>query len=114
MVNAERVHPEWQHRELGETVPLHPATGITLTRFEPNRSYALEGWYFALEPRPGSRTRLYARSRIPRGLATIAYALLIELPHFIMERKMLLGIKARAERPRSDDRPASSPVDTRR
>jgi hypothetical protein len=26
------------------------------------------------------------------------YVLLIELPHFVMERKMLLGIKRRAER----------------
>jgi hypothetical protein len=28
----------------------------------------------------------------------LAYLLLIEIPHFIMERKMLLGIKERAER----------------
>jgi hypothetical protein len=26
------------------------------------------------------------------------YTLLLEIPHFIMERKMLLGIKERAER----------------
>ena len=25
MRNADRIHPEWQHRELGETVHLHPA-----------------------------------------------------------------------------------------
>jgi hypothetical protein len=28
----------------------------------------------------------------------ILNALLIEIPHFVMERKMLLGIKRRAER----------------
>jgi hypothetical protein len=33
----------------------------------------------------------------PRALIA-AYVLMIELPHFIMERKMLLGIKHRAER----------------
>ena len=31
---------------------------------------------------------------------SFAYGILLELPHFIMERKMLLGIKERAERAR--------------
>ena len=35
---------------------------------------------------------------MPRGVPSIAYAIFIEAPHFIMERKMLLGIKNRAER----------------
>jgi hypothetical protein len=97
MRNADRIHPEWQHRDVGETVRLHPATGLKLARFEPGRSYAFDGgWCFALEPIDG-RTRLIARTRVPRGVASLAYAALIEPPHFIMERKMLLGIKARAE-----------------
>ena len=29
---------------------------------------------------------------------SMAYTVLLELPHFLMERKMLLGIKERAER----------------
>jgi hypothetical protein len=95
--NADRIHPEWQHREVGETVLLHPAAGIPLTRFDPPTSYALRGWYFVVEPTSGNRTRLLARSRIPHGVASLAYAIFIELPHFIMERRMLLGIKARAE-----------------
>jgi hypothetical protein len=33
----------------------------------------------------------------PRQLFALAYSLLVELPHFIMERKMLLGIKEWAE-----------------
>jgi hypothetical protein len=97
--NADRIHPEWQHREVGEVVPLHPCAGPKLARFDPGRAYAFEGgWYFALAARADGRTRLYARSRIPRGLPSIAYALFIEIPHFVMERKMLLGIKERAER----------------
>jgi hypothetical protein len=56
------------------------------------------GWYLVLEPEDARRTRLIARGRTQRGLASAAYALLLELPHFVMERKMLLGIKARAER----------------
>jgi hypothetical protein len=42
-------------------------------------------------------TRLIARTRVPSGPASVAYAMFLELPHFVMERKMLLGIKARAE-----------------
>jgi hypothetical protein len=101
--NADRVHPEWQHRQVGDTVLLHPCAGPKLARFEPNRSYAFDmGWYFALEPTPDVRTRLFARSRVPRGLPSIAYAIFMELPHFVMERKMLLGIKQRAEAARDD------------
>jgi hypothetical protein len=54
----------------------------------------------------------FARRRRPAGPAALATALvaayltgpavlltlLIEIPHFVMERKMLLGIKRRAER----------------
>jgi hypothetical protein len=50
-----------------------------------------------LEPDDG-QTRLIARGRYPQGLFSVAYNVLLELPHFIMERKMLLGIKQRAER----------------
>jgi hypothetical protein len=99
MRNADRVHTEWQQRVIGETVRLHPATGLKIARFEPGRSYAFEGgWYLALRPIDARRTRLLARSRVPRGLPSLLYAAFIELPHFIMERKMLLGIKERAER----------------
>jgi hypothetical protein len=33
MQNADRIHPEWQHRELGETVHLHPAGGLRVSVF---------------------------------------------------------------------------------
>ena len=51
-----------------------------------------------LEPRGPGDTRLIARGRTPRGIGALANALLMEIPHFVMERKMLLGIKERAER----------------
>ena len=98
MQNADRIHPEWQHRELGETVHLHPAGGLRVSVFEPGRALGLEGWgTFALEPAEPDRTRLIARGGVPRGLAAAAYGVLMELPHFLMERRMLLGIKRRAE-----------------
>jgi hypothetical protein len=98
MNNADRVHPEWQHRELGETVHLHPAGGLRVSVFEPGRALGLEGWgTFALEPLGRRRTRLIARGGVPRGVGAVAYGLLMEIPHFLMERRMLLGIKERAE-----------------
>jgi len=99
MRNADRIHPEWQHRAIGERVMLAPIFGINLARFEPDRALVLEGWgSFVLEPIDDQHTRLLSRSRIPRGWAAWSYALLLEIPHFVMQRKMLLGIKQRVER----------------
>jgi hypothetical protein len=98
MRNADRIEPEWQHRELGETVHLHPAGGLRVSVFEPGRAFGLEGWgTFVLERLGPDRTRLIARGGVPSGLASAAYGVLMELPHFLMERRMLLGIKQRAE-----------------
>jgi hypothetical protein len=98
MKNADRLHTKWQHRELGETVHLHPAGGLRVSVFEPGRALGLEGWgTFALEPLGRDRTRLIARGGVPRGIGAVAYGMLMEIPHFLMERRMLLGIKQRAE-----------------
>ena len=51
----------------------------------------------ALEPVGQGRTRLIARGGAPRGVGAASYAVLMELPHFLMERRMLLEIKERAE-----------------
>jgi hypothetical protein len=34
---------------------------------------------------------------VPPGVGAVAYGLLMEIPHFVMERRMLLGLKQRAE-----------------
>jgi hypothetical protein len=63
-------------------------------------------WAFVLRPIDECRTRLIARFRFeqrPRASITQIYPLLIELPHFIMERKMLYGIRRRSHRRRIDD-----------
>ncbi|MFN8597993.1 MAG: SRPBCC family protein [Anaerolineae bacterium] len=57
------------------------------------------GWY--LEPIDAHTTRLIERWRADYGpglLNTLGYRLLMEPGAFIMQRKMLLGIKARAEK----------------
>ena len=102
MRNAERIHPEWHSREIGEKVMLHPALGLKVARFDPGRALVLDGWgALVIEPLDTGRARLLARGHAPRGRLAEAYGLLIEIPHFVMERKMLLGIKERAERTES-------------
>lgn len=100
MRNADEIHPEWQHREVGEKVMLHPLNGLPVKRFEPGRELALEGWgSFSVEPLGADRCRVVCRGEPHDStLYALYYVLFIELPHFLMERKMLLGIKERAER----------------
>ena len=51
-----------------------------------------------MEPVDEHATRVILRSRVPRRFGGLIYYLLtIEIPHFIMERRMLKGIKERAE-----------------
>jgi hypothetical protein len=98
MRNADRIHPEWQNREVGEKVMLHPLNGVPVSRFEPGREIALEGWgSFAVEPL-NDRSMVVCRGVAHRSLPfAVYYTLFVELPHFLMERRMLLGIKERAE-----------------
>jgi hypothetical protein len=99
MRNADRIHSNWQYREIGDTVRLHWAFGLPVARFEPDRALVLEGWgAFVLEALDERRTRLLARGHHKPGLAGLWDLLLIEIPHFVMERRMLLGLKERAER----------------
>lgn len=91
--------PEWQHREVGEEVMLHPlAPGMPVTIFDPPHALGLAGWgVFTLRPAGPAQTRLLVRGRIRRGAPTMTYRPTLAIPHFVMERRMLLGIKARAE-----------------
>jgi hypothetical protein len=97
MENADRVHPEWQSWEVGETLPLHPATGVEVARFDPGEALVMDGWGAIVLERQGARTRLIARGHAPAGLLACLYPVGLEIPHVIMERRMLLGIKQRAE-----------------
>jgi hypothetical protein len=105
MHNADRIHPEWQQRAIGDVVKLHWAAAgklaapFKVASFEPNRAIVLSGgWIFVVEPLSDRRTRVILRGHKARGWPAVYDVLLIELPHFLMERKMLLGIKQRAER----------------
>jgi hypothetical protein len=104
--------PDWQSREVGEHVPATQAgylgrvfgdrPGWTVDLVEPNRALVLRYWgAFVLEPRAEGNTRLLIRStisndRIPAWAAGLNLAA-FELPHFIMQRRMMLTLKRLAE-----------------
>jgi len=79
-------------------VLLHPFSGLKVMGVDPGRALVLEGgWSLHVEPDGPECSRLIVRFRAPSGAGGAAYAALLELPHFIMERRMLLEIKRRAE-----------------
>jgi hypothetical protein len=104
--NADRIVPEWQDLKDGDSVRLHPkAPPLPVTYLELGRAMVLaDGWGFVLKPIDTQTTRLIARGwgdaipEISNPLLHFLYwRVLFEPLHFVMERKMLLGIKARAE-----------------
>jgi hypothetical protein len=102
MHSADRVLPEFQHPGVGDTVG-YGKNRMRVERVEPERVLAWRSedgnwvWTFVLEPRDGG-TRLVSRNRfrLPTLGARIAM-LPMEPASLLMERKMLLGIKRRAE-----------------
>lgn len=106
MRNADRVHPEWQELKVGDEVWLHPkAPPLRVLEVEPGRAIVLEKcWTFVLRPIDEQTTRLIIRGRGDFNpdfkntlLNIIVWRIIFEPAHFIMERKMMLGIKERAE-----------------
>ncbi len=107
MVNADRIVPEWQNIAPGDRVYLHPRVSLEVLQVERERTIVLErDWSFHLRPIDKQTTRLIVRSRglyekpnlrLP-PLNVLYWRGIFEPGHFIMERKMMLGIKARAER----------------
>jgi hypothetical protein len=108
MNSADEILPQFQDLKLGDEFPLGPGRPkMRVEVFEPERALAFRFedqnwvWTFALFP-SGGRTRLLSRNRIaaPHASApTPLFNLLVMEPgSLVMERKMLLGIKERAER----------------
>ena len=96
--SADAIHEEWQHPGPGDELVLFPGFATQVLEVDPPRALVIENWgAYVVEPVEEHKCRLVARSRAERNLGGLAYVLLIELPHAIMERKMLLGIKERAE-----------------
>jgi hypothetical protein len=110
--NADRIVPEWQHRVHGDFVPsLRPdyaggrvrdIAGWRIGWIEANRGFALIGWgSFVLVPDGPNRTRLIVRTRTasqPGAFFNRFAELGFGRPlHFVMERRMMIGIKERVE-----------------
>jgi hypothetical protein len=103
MHSADEVLPDFQHPEPGDTLGYGKNT-MRVELVEPNRALAWRSadgnwvWAFVLDESDGT-TRLISRNRfrLPSAGARIAM-LPMEPASLVMERKMLRGIKRRAER----------------
>ncbi len=124
--SADRIVPEWQTLRAGDNVRLGPK-GYPLfkvTAVEPGRTlilaaadprtekttqfqepmpetYMVYHWVFTLLDQPDGSTRLLTRMRMdyhPTDFTNwLMWRIFMEPINFVMERRMLLGIKARAE-----------------
>jgi hypothetical protein len=108
MHSADEILPQFQDIEVGDELPMGPnGPAMRVEVLEPDHTLALriaDGnwvWIFALLAEDGA-TRLISRNRIDTGslpvLTRALYPLFMEPGSLVMERKMLRGLKARAER----------------
>jgi hypothetical protein len=103
MHSVDRILPEFQHPRVGDTIG-YGSNRMRLERAEPERVLAWRSedgnwvWTFVLEHGDGS-TRLISRNRfrVPTLVARLGM-LPVEPASLVMERKMLRGIRERAER----------------
>jgi hypothetical protein len=123
--NAEQILPEFQHLSVGDIIPLEPGgSGWRVASLEPNRllvlalgesdgglmgdvvmkpAHGASTWVYMLHELDNTHTRLIVRwrARLKLSLKLSPFVmftiLIIEPGVFMMERKMLLGIKQRAE-----------------
>ena len=103
MHSVDRVLPEFQHPQVGEGFGYGP-NQMSFRRVEPERVLAAQSadgnwvWTFVIEDAPDGGTRLISRNRfrLPKLKDRIGM-LPMEPASLIMERKMLRGIKGRAE-----------------
>jgi hypothetical protein len=106
MHSTRRILPQYQGVSVGDEFPLGPGRpAMRVAVLDPERTFTLrfaDGnwvWIFALSAEDG-HTRLISRNRIAAAEAWPArlFGMLVMEPgSLIMERKMLLGIKERAE-----------------
>lgn len=110
--SALQINPEWQHLDVGDAVRLAPELALTVAVAKPPRTLVLQGgvmpgttsapydftWTFDLAPVSAATTRLVVRERYAY---TRWWARLMVEPltvvSFLMSRRMLHGIRDRAE-----------------
>ena len=107
LINADRIHPEWQGLQVGDQVKMCPGSfgpaPYRVARLIPNQAVVLghqdkgqwvDIWEFNLIPLPDGATRLILRTRT---MMTGGFWDVIHPGVFIMETGMLYGIQERAE-----------------
>jgi hypothetical protein len=105
--SANRIIPEFQHLEVGDVIPMGKPPSWPVKGIEPNwmllivinEPNAQVTWCFMLDEIADRQTRLILRVRNRLAMSPL---LLLSLPimlpgEFLMVRKMLLGLKQRAE-----------------
>jgi hypothetical protein len=113
MHSADRILPEFQETKIGDTLPLGRGPALRVEILEPERALVLRSedgawvWALGLYPRDDRHgdTRLISRNRItlakdgdtPSLASRVLTRYVMEPGSLVMERKMLLGIKKRAE-----------------
>ncbi len=105
--SASRILPEFQDLKPGMSIPMGKGLGWPVTVMQAPGSMVLDilqagvhiSWSWLLSPAPDGKTRLVLRIRgkveIRTGFAPIVAAL--DLGEYVMVRRMLAGIKRRAE-----------------
>jgi hypothetical protein len=108
LINADRIHEEWQGLKVGDKVKMCPREGwgppaYEVAFMETGRALVIghqengkwgDIWQFILVPQADGTTRLILRSRdMKSGIWNV-----IRPGEFIMSRGMMLGIKERAEK----------------
>ena len=110
--SATRILPEHQHLGVGDRIPMGIGPDWPVAAVEPNRALVLDMrglgnidwvWQFGLYTIDDSRTQLVSRSRVrAKSLSAWLLTVAIEPAGFIMTRRMLLGLKQRAEALRAE------------
>jgi hypothetical protein len=104
--NADVIRPEWQPRAVGDRVRMTSpqetaiggdATQLTVRILDPERLYADMPGRFVLQPIGEHATRLLLREKLAIPERSGAMWLIWDPMHFVMEQRMLQGIKERAE-----------------
>jgi hypothetical protein len=118
--SANRLLPEHQQLEVGDEIPIGRGGGFPVTAIEPGQALVLSGagdgfawaWQFGLYPLNQRQTRLVSRNRVrvPDTVGSWLFMRVIEPAAFLMTRRMLLGLKQRAEALRDDGRYTSPPA----
>lgn len=105
--SASCILPEFQRLEVGDEIPIGGSPGFPVKAIDPLRALVLGGkadgfewvWQFGLYPLDEKRTRLVSRNRarVANTIASWLFMRVLEPAAFLMTRRMLLGLKRRAE-----------------